>query len=329
MTAVRVEEAPDGSPLWQVTLSNGGLRAQILSFGAVLQDLRLAGHGPPLVLGYPTPKPYFDNPNYFGACIGRVANRLRDGRGWIDGGCHQFARNTAQGHLLHGGTQGTAFQNWSLTDVAPDAVVLSVQLPDGHMGFPGTLQACCTYRLRADTTLELTFEATTDRPTLCNFAHHSYFNLNGAATMDGHQLQVAADTYLPTDHDGLPTGHVADVAGTAFDYRSARTLGRLDHNFCLAEGQSLRRAACLRGPDLSMTVATTAPGLQVYTGEGIAPGGPLGLDGRAYAPRAGVALEPQIWPDAPNTPGFPSAELHPGDRFCQISRFSFQRNDGG
>jgi len=318
---------PDGTSVQRITLSNGELTAAILTRGALLQDLRLDGHPYPLVLGYPDLPPYVQNPYYFGATIGRFANRLRNGIAMIDGTRHQLDRNTPQGHHIHGGREGTTHANWQIVDHSETATLLATRLPDGHMGFPGTLDVTVGFQLCAGPTLEIEITARTDAPTLCSFAHHSYFNLDGTATIDRHRLIVNATKYLPTDPDGLPTGDVRDVAGTAFDFRLGRTLlsdHPHDHNLCLAtQRQPLSEAATLIGETgLQMRMITTEPGLQIYTGDGIAADTP-GLLNMSYGPRSGVALEPQLWPDAPNHPAFPSATLFPGEAYRQVTQLSF------
>lgn len=328
MTPLLVGPAPDGSDVYRLTLDRDGLSASILTFGATLQDLRLQGHPFPLVLGHPDATPYFTNPNYFGATVGRYANRIRNGQAMIGGRQFQLNQNTAAGHLLHGGTEGTSHLNWAVANCAPDMAELTITLPDGHMGFPGRMQARVVYRLVAGQVLEVAISATTDATTLCSFAHHSYFNLNGRASLAGHDLQVFGEHYLPVDDNGAPSGEIATVQDTRFDLRRPLVLDRnavFDHNFCLPpSGGQLRAAAILRGMHHRLEIATDAPGLQVYTGDGIISDDAMGLNGYRYGPRAGIALEPQIWPDAPNHAGFPSAELRPDQTYQQRTQFRFR-----
>lgn len=317
-----VATAPDGSTVYELALQGGGLRAKILSFGACLQDLRLEGQSHPLVLGHADPQAYLSNPAYFGAIVGRYANRIAQGRARIGERVVQLDQNTPQGHLLHGGRAGTGHLNWRVLDHTPEHAALAITLPDGHMGFPGQLEVRATYRLLPDATLEIAISATTSAPTLCSFASHNYFNLDGAPDLTGHTLRVGAETYLPIDATGIPLGHTAPVAGTRFDLREPRGLGTdlaFDHCFCFDGAQVIRPVATLTAGPVAMALHSDAPGLQVYTGDGIAP------DGR-FGPRAGVALEPQIWPDAPNHPSFPQAELHPGETFQQRTQFRFCAN---
>lgn len=294
-----------------------------------MQDLRLAGHAGPLVLGYPELTPYLENTDYFGATVGRYANRIREGAAVIDGRRYLLDRNTPQGHHLHGGAAGTAAKNWRVSETSATHVSFKTLLAEGHMGFPGALEVQVTYRLLPAQTMEVEITAQTDAPTLCSFAHHSYFNLGNTPTIEGHRLRIEADAYLPVDTDTLPTGEVADVAGTALDFRAGAHLGendRFDHNLCLAPARrGLTRVAQLEGAAVTLTLATTEPGLQVYTADGIAAGGAVGLDGAAYGPRAGIALEPQLWPNAPNHPQFPSAMLRPGETYRQVSRYRYSK----
>ncbi|MCF2905205.1 galactose mutarotase [Octadecabacter sp. CECT 8868] len=324
--------AADGSDVNRITIERDGLRACLISQGATLQDLRLAGHNRPLVLGYPILQPYLKNPNNFGATVGRFANRLKGGVANIAGRPHQMDRNTAEGHHIHGGHDGTATLNWEVAEHSLTHVQFKTRLADGHMGFPGTMDVQATYRILTAQTLEIEITATTTATTLCSFAHHSYFNLDGSRTIDDHRLRVFADKYLPIERDGIPTGDIADVTDTRFDFRAYRPLeasNRLDHNFCLSsQRRDLQPAAELTGADgrVTMQVATTEPGIQIYDGQGIGGANAAGLIGTTYGPRSGLAIEPQLWPDAPHNPSFPPAELHPNEVYRQVSQFSFTQS---
>lgn len=326
----------DGSAVQRLRISGGGISAAILTWGAVVQDLWLEGHAAPLVLGFEAFDAYPAHSPYFGAIAGRYANRIRDGRFVLDGRVVQVETNFLGRHLLHGGARGIGKRLWRIADAGPDRLRLEITDPDGHAGFPGTLEIACTYRCTPAGSLSVTLEAATDAPTLCNLAHHSYFNLadGGATEALGHELTVAAGEYLPVDAELIPTGEVAPVAGTAFDFRSPRALdaaGRaaaaIDHNFCLAtarRGLAFAARLAARG-GAAVEVFTTEPGLQVYTGAKLAP--PVaGLGGRHYGAFAGVALEPQVWPDSPNHPAFPQAVLHPGERYLQLTEYRLSRS---
>lgn len=339
MTPEPFGQMTDGTPVQRVTISGGGLRARIITYGGVLQDLRLDGHDAPLVLGFDSLADYLAHSPNFGAIVGRYANRIRDGRCVIDGQEVTLDRNFRKRHLLHGGHAGTSRRNWRLEELHHDRVQLMLDDPGGNGGFPGTLRISCLYHCSAEGTLRITLTAQTDAPTLCNLAHHSYFNLQdgGTSTVLTHELQVLARQYLPVDHDLIPTGTALPVAGTAFDLQTPRALSQieaeaapLDHNFCLAPARrSLSHAArLLGGPKpgarLGLDVWTTEPGLQAYGGANLAVPVP-GLEGRLYPRHAGIALEPQIWPDAPNNPDFPQAFLWPSQTYHQLTEYRFFR----
>ncbi len=326
-------ETVGGAPVERARISGSGLTAWILTWGAVVQDLRLDGVPQPLVLGFPCFPPYLESGAYFGAIVGRLANRVAGGRASIAGVTQRLDRNDGGRHTLHGGRSGSGRRLWALEDAGEDVVTLRCALPDGHMGFPGKLDAVATYRIAAGPALALELSAGADAETLCGFAHHSYFNLDGAGTIHDHRLRIDADAVLPVDDTLIPTGEVMQVAGTAFDFRAARRIGAAgiayDHNFCLSEErQPLRAVAALSGPrsGLTLTLATTEPGLQVYTGAALSTGATRGLTGMPYGPYAGVALEPQVWPDAPNRPWSGQARLRPGEVYRQTSVFRFSRS---
>ncbi|MFD0979122.1 aldose epimerase family protein [Tropicimonas aquimaris] len=325
---------PDGTPVRRYTLRGGGLTAQYLTYGAVLQDLRLEGHEAPLVLGFEAFDDYLAHSRYFGATAGRYANRIRDGHLELDGETFQLDTNYLGRHTLHGGAAGIGKRVWELKDLTADSITLGIRAADGEMGFPGNLEILQTVRLAGGGVLDITLLARSDAPTLCNLAHHSYFNLGAAETIDGHLLEVAAEAYLPVDAEMIPTGERASVAGTRFDFRTPASLGPacaqglIDHNFCLSSGrEAIRRVAELCCPDrgLSMELRSTEPGLQVYDGSALDVPVP-GLDGRRMGPRSGVALEPQVWPDAPHHPDFPQAVLRPGETYSQHTQFIFRKD---
>ncbi len=315
------------------TLSAGGLTARILDWGAIVQDLRLEGHAEPLVLGFDRFDDYPVHSRYFGAIVGRNANRLRDGRFVLDGERYEVDGTP---HALHGGRQGLHDRLWRTVAVGEDFVSLALTDPHDPEGFPGTIEISCTYRIRRPATLVIELQAASDRPTLCNLAHHSYFNLDNGGSGDilDHRLAIAASAYLPVDHELVPTGHVVPVERTPYDFLLPRPI-RLeweaevmsyDHNFCLASSRGpMRRAAWLQGTrsGVEMELWTTEPGLQFFDGN-FTQIGARGLGGRTYAPRAGLCLEPQMWPDAPNWPHFPQTALWPGEIYRQVSEYRFR-----
>ncbi|MGR3496461.1 aldose epimerase family protein [Citreimonas sp.] len=324
MTRTILAHAPDGAPIEQVTLDNGVLQARILSFGGTLRDLRLAGLDRPLVLGFERVEDYTENPLYLGVSVGRLANRVVGGDTIVDGRPVQLDRNEGGRHMLHGGQDGTGRRSWRIEDHGPGHALLSDTLPDGHMGFPGTLNVQLRYELDA-AALRVTYTATADAPTICSFAPHLYFNLSGGDTIDDHVLTVHADRYMPGE-GGVPTGELASVEGTPFDLRQGGSVpAGADHNLCIAEAAGpLREIARLDASDLGMRILSTEPGLQLFDGGALAIPAGAGLDGRAYGARAGMALEPQRWPDAPNNAWRDQVTLAPGQTFRAESCFVFE-----
>jgi aldose 1-epimerase len=287
-----------------IRLAGGGLRLSVLPIGAVIQDLRFTDGARSLVLGFADPEAYRAGKGAVGAVVGRFANRIRGGRFPLDGRMVEVDRNEGS-NTLHGGRMGFHRRVWDVLDVEAASVTLGLVSADGDQGFPGTLRATCRYALEEPWTVVVDLEVRTDAPTVVSLAQHVYWNLDGAATIDDHHLAVETTQALATDAEGLPT-----------TIEAAPPLGRLagvvvDRNFCLA-GQRRREpapAAMLAAGGVRLRVSTTEPGLQVYTGEH--------LKVAPLAPRAGLCLEAQAWPDAPNRPDFPSARLAPGEIYRQ------------
>ncbi len=315
---------PDGRTVHALTLTADGLTARLLTLGAIVQDLRLDGVDHPLVLGFDHPDPYLAEGRYVGAIVGRVANRIGGARFTLDGRGWRSDPNFLGRHTLHGGASGTHAQLWRIAGHRPDAALLALDLADGHMGFPGNLRITARISL-GGRALRLSLRAETDAATPCSLAHHGFFDLDGRGDIRGHRLKIAAEHYLPVDVDLIPTGRIAPVAGTPFDFRQPRAIapGGHDHNFCLSDGpRPLRDIAWLTGATgLAMTVATTAEGLQFYDGAGMSILDRR--DGRRYGPLAGLALGTQGWPDAPNHPHFPDAILRPGQTYQETTRYVF------
>ncbi|MBO6757196.1 MAG: galactose mutarotase [Roseibium sp.] len=323
---------PDGKEVGRIFLKGDGLTASFLTYGTVLQDLRLDGHAAPLVLGFESFAPYLTKSPYFGATAGRCANRIRDGHLQIDGKSFQLDRNFLNKHALHGGTVSMGKRCSEVRDRSENSAIFTITLKDGEMGYPGVLKAEARFALLPGGVLNIVYTATTDAPTVCNLAHHSYFNLDGGATILNHDLKVFADHYLPVDEELIPTGEIRPVAGTAFDFRQpapvsrASATGIVDHNFCTAkERTELREVARLRSraSRVSLTCSSTEPGLQVYDGAKINIDHP-GLAGLKMGAHAGLALEPQIWPDAVHHAGFPSPVLRPGETYRQHTQYTFE-----
>lgn len=322
---------PDGQTVERVTIRGGGLTARLLSYGAVLQDLRLEGHAPPLVLGFDRLADYLAHSRHFGATAGRCANRIAGAAFTLDGRDYQLDPNFLGKHHLHGGSAGIGKRLWTFEDAGPDRATLRIDLADGEMGYPGAMTVRLSCALLPGGVLDIRMTARTDRPTLCNLAHHSYWNLSGAPDILQHRLRVAADRYLPVDADLIPTGAVAPVAGTPFDLRAGPRLAgpcaavRIDHNFCTAEARgAIRAVAELSAGGLRMVVRTTEPGLQVYDGAPLDVPVP-GLDGCRMGAHAGIALEPQLWPDAIHHPDWAQPVLRPGETYDQHTQFVFAK----
>lgn len=319
----------DGRRVQAIDLSNRDLRATILTYGATLQDLRMTGVPWPLTLGGQSVAAYEGPMRYFGAIVGPVANRIAGASAPFRDGRLQFDPNERGRTSLHGGKDGTGQKIWEISDSSDNSVVLRLALPDGEGGYPGNRVLTAGFRLDG-ATLALDMAATTDAPTLVNLANHSYWNLDGAADTTGQVLSVAAARYNAVDADLIPLGPPADVGGTVFDLRNGRTLdavARYDHNFCTADAaQPLRSVAALTGrKGVTLTIATTAPGLQVYDGARMDSLGLLGHTGQPYGPFGGIALETQGWPDAPNRADFPSVALDPSQTYDHRLRLAFTR----
>lgn len=323
-----------GEEVLRLRISGGGLTASVMTWGAAIQDLRLEGHAHPLVLGFETFEAYPAHSPYFGAIVGRYANRIGHGRFTLDGKTHQLDTNFLGKHMLHGGSGGFGKRVWTVTDHGESHVTLEYRSGNGEMGFPGALTATCTYRTLPEGRLVLELSAETDAPTLCNIAHHSYFNLEdgGRGWIRDHEMQIEAGAYLPVDQELIPTGDVVSVEGTAFDFRTTRRIEdgagtAYDHNFCLSAARmEPRRVVHARGPKsgVEMDVWTSEPGVQFYDGARTTMPVP-GLEGIEYGAHAGFCLEPQTWPDSPNRPYFPQAVLRPGETYRQTTEYRFQR----
>ncbi|MFH9676500.1 aldose epimerase family protein [Streptomyces sp. NPDC017405] len=318
----------DGTPVHRWTLERAGVRVRVLSYGGIVQSAEVpdrAGRTADVVLGFPDLDGYLKHPEpYLGAVIGRYANRIAGGRFTLDGRTYALARNEGR-NSLHGGERGFDRRVWDVTPVE-HGLRLSRVSPHGEEGFPGRLAVTVTYTLTATGALEIAYEAVTDAPTIVNLTNHTYWNLGGAGsgTAGGHELRLAASRYTPVDADLIPAGPPADVTGSRLDFRTARRTGSgYDHNFVLDKGrtEAAEEVAELHDPvsGRTLTVATTEPGLQLYTGDHLpAP----------FAPCAGLALETQHFPDSPNRPDFPSPALRPGETYRSRTVYGFGVRDG-
>ncbi|CAM5568513.1 aldose epimerase family protein [Streptomyces atroolivaceus] len=311
----------DGTPVRRWTLEREGTRVRVLTYGAVVQSVAVPGRDgirAEVALGLPDLKGYERHTGpYFGAVVGRYANRIGGGSFVLDGRTHQVTRNEGR-NTLHGGGRGFDKRVWDAEEV-PDGVRLSLVAEDGEEGFPGRLAVSVTYTLDADGALRIAYRATTDAPTVVNLTNHTYWNLAGADSGSalGHELRLAAGRITPRDEESIPTGEFLPVEGTRFDFREPKPVGPgYDTNYVLEETGG-EPAAELYDPASGrlLTVRTTEPGLQLYTADH--------LDGDPYVPCAGIALETQHFPDAPNRPRFPSTVLRPGEEFTSTTVYGF------
>lgn len=326
---------PDGRAIEAVRIGRGALRAEILTYGAVVRDLRFDGHGRPLVLGLDSMEDYLAHSRNFGASPGRCANRIAGGRFVLDGKAYELERNEPGGvNHIHGGSAGMGRSPWTIRALTPDHVELRIRDPAGNAGFPGTVETTCTIRVSEAGVLAIRYESRCDAPCPVNLCHHGYFNLGRGPDIRDHTVRIAADAYLPVDDRKIPLGAPQAVAGTPFDLRADTLLGErlkeldggFDHNFCLSpDRMPLRPIAWVSAPTgLRMEVATTEPGVQFFTAPMLRCPVP-GLEGQMYGPAAGLCLETQVWPDAVNQTGFPDVVLRPGEIRVQETEYRFFR----
>lgn len=337
----------DGTKVHSWSLENGGTRMRVLSYGGIVQSLEIPdrrGRHANVSLGFSALDDYVASSPYFGALIGRYGNRIGRGRFTLDGREYQLSVNDGE-NSLHGGAQGFDKRVW---DVEPFTRGSDVGLhlyhtaADGEMGYPGTLRTKVTYTLTRGGDWRVDYEATTDRPTVVNLTSHVYWNLagEGSGSVGDHELSIAASRYTPVDSGLIPTGDRAAVAGTPFDFRRAKPVGRdirtahqqvlygqgFDHNWALDKGITARpgHAATLRDPSSGRTlrIATTEPGLQFYSGNFL-DGTLVGSGGRVYRQGDGLCLETQHFPDSPNQPSFPSTVLRPGETYRTTTVHTF------
>lgn len=353
-TRSRFGQMPDGQDVEAVTLSNAsGMTVRIIALGASIQSVivpDVKGQVADVTLGYPTLEGYLAKPEYFGATVGRVANRIAAGRFTLDGVAHEVPVNNGP-NSLHGGTRGFDKVVWEVVAVesgAKPSVTFRYVSPDGDQGYPGALTTTAVYSLDDSNALSIDYRATTDRTTVVNISNHGYWNLAGegapAGAMD-HLLTIPADEYSPTDATAIPTGEFKPVEGTAFDFRKPMAVGLrvrdasdeqivfgrgYDHNWVISRERSARPrvVAMLEDPVSGrvMEVVSDQPGLQFYSGNFL-DGTIVGKAGKLYRQGDAIVLEPQMFPDTPNRPEFGSVRLEPGQEYRNhiVLRFSNRR----
>ena len=327
------------------TLTNAkGVEVRAITYGAIITSIRVpdrAGRFADIVLGFDSLEGYVKTHPYFGTIVGRYGNRIAGGRFTLDGQTFKLAQNNGPNHL-HGGNKGFDKYVWKAEPAANGrGVAFTRTSPDGEEGYPGTLVARVTYTLTDNNELVVDYHATTDKATPVNLTQHSYFNLSGdpSTTILGHELTIDADRYTPVDATLIPTGELAPVQGTPFDFRKPVAIGAridqphqqlefgrgYDHNWVLNRtgsqpGFAARLVDSKSGRTLE--VSTTEPGVQFYTGNFL-DGTIKGKGGQVYNHRAGLCLETQHFPDSPNKPNFPSSILQPGKEYRTTTVFTF------
>ena len=342
-------QTPSGEAVEAFTLTNAkGVSATVITYGATLQSLIApdkAGKKADIVLGFNDAAAYVKNASYFGASVGRFANRIGKGRFELDGKTYQLALNNNGVAALHGGVKGFDKVVWKVlaTKSGPTAsVTLGYVSPDGDQGYPGTVNATATYALDEQNQLTITYGATTDKPTIINMTNHALFNVAGEGAPEGamgNVLTLPANGYTPVDNELIPTGAITPVAGTAFDFRTPTAVGKrirdasdpqivvgkgYDHNFVLTgkSGAAPRLAARLADPKSgrALEILSDQPGIQFYAGNFL-DGSWVGKSGKLYRQGDGIALEPQHFPDAPNKPQFAPVRLDPGQTYRNVMVF--------
>lgn len=334
---------PDGVDVFLYTLTNDrGLQVSIITYGGAITSLKTPdrdGNLGDIVLGYETLEAYTSNRRYFGALIGRHANRISRGKFSLNGINYQLPQNNGANHL-HGGFNGFDKRVWSARDDG-EVLHLSYFSKDGEESYPGNLSAEVDFRL-LNNELRVDYRATTDRDTLVNLTNHSYFNLKGTGTILDHELTLNADSFTPVSKDLIPNGEIRSVEATPMDFRKGKTIGSeigapydqlgftggYDHNFVLNDYDgSLKPALRLYEPSTGriLEVITTQPGMQFYSGNFL-DGTLIGRNGVAYVKYAGLCLEPQHFPDAPHHPNFPSTVLRPGEEYKQTTVYRFTQS---
>lgn len=346
-----ISQAPfgsaDGKPVEIYTLTNNkGMEARIMTYGGTVVSLRVpdkTGKLDDVVLGYDAVADYQRSSFYFGSLIGRYGNRIAKGKFSIDGKEYTLATNNGANHL-HGGVEGFDKVVWTAhpsMKIDGPRLELTYLSRDGEEGYPGNLNVKVVYSLSEDNELKIEYAATTDKATVVNLTHHSYFNLAGAGNGNilAHELMINADRFTPTDRGSIPSGEFRSVKGTPFDFTRPTSIGSridqtdeqlkfgsgYDHNFVLNKKNrelSLAATVYYAGNGRVMEVFTTEPGLQFYSGNFL-DGSIKGKSGKDYPRRSGLCLEAQHFPDSPNEPMFPTTLLRPGQKYSQTTVYKF------
>lgn len=314
----------------------GRLEMTVTDFGARVLSLLVPdrnGKQADVVVGYDTIDEYLASPGerFFGAAVGRVANRIGGACFTLDGKEYKLAAND-NGNTLHGGFRGIDRVIWDVAEIHHNSIKFVLRDPDGSEGWPGNLDIILTYTLTEDDGFKVEYKAVTDVPTLCNLSHHTFFNLTGDASKSilDHVLQINASNYLPVDGNLIPTGEVRPVDRTPFDFRDAKPIGRdidkaggYDHNWCI-DGKGFRKVlrVCEPVSGRIMDVYTDQPGIQFYSGN-FFDGSYAGKEGRIIGHRCALALETQKWPDAIHHPGFSDTVLRPGEIYTHTCVYKF------
>ncbi len=331
----------NGKEVYSYTLNNGnGIVAKLINYGAILTELHLTDKNQnvkDVVLGYDNLQDYINDDAYLGVIAGRYANRIAKGKFTLNGVEYTLATNNGPNHL-HGGNKGFSKVVWDAepleTEEGP-AVKFTYQSRDGEEGYPGNLTVSVTYILNYDNELKIYYEAQTDKTTVINLTHHSYFNLAGhdSGNILGQFLTINADRFTEVDDTSIPTGQLIGLKGSAMDFTAGKKIGQhidevkggYDHNYVLnkpAPGQaSLAAKAYDSQTGLAMEIVTTEPGVQFYTGNYL--NNIKGKAGTVYDKHAGFCLEAQHFPDSPNHPEFPTTVLNPGETYTQLTVHKF------
>ncbi|TWU64472.1 Aldose 1-epimerase precursor [Crateriforma conspicua] len=331
------------------TIGKGSsIEVDVVPLGAIITAIRVpdaSGAMADVVLGFNDVSNYTDAVDhpYFGAVVGRYGNRIAKGEFQLNGQTYRLACNNGSNHL-HGGDVGFDRKEWTVVSSDDNQMVLQLESPDGDEGYPGNLIVTVTYKVSAPGDLEVLYEATTDQATPVNLTQHTYFNLGGEGSGDilDHELKLNASQFVPVDPTLIPTGQLADVADTPFDFRQAKPISRdilsshpqleigqgFDHNFIISKDssnqQSISLAASVKHPTSGRTleVWTDQPGVQFYSGNFL-DGRLTGKSGSAYTRNSGFCLETQHFPDSPNQIGFPSTILYPDSQYKTKTIFRF------